>query len=122
MFNVINQAGILGWPMVLLLLINIFLAVKYSLKLFGSDEETNVDINKIIFIGILALSFGVFTHYLGLYQGLQLFQYLSAKQVASGYAISLVALMLGLGVFVVSGILWFFLRIKLNSILNGTIK
>ena len=122
MFNVINQAGILGWPMVLLLLINIFLAVKYSLKLFGSDEETNVDINKIIFIGILALSLGVFTHYLGLYQGLQLFQFLSAKQVASGYAISLVALMLGLGVFVVSGILWFYLRIKLNSILNGTIK
>lgn len=116
MLNLISQAGILGWPMVLIALANIILAVRYGIKLYGSDKETSVDLNKIIFLGVLALSLGVFTHYLGLYQGLQIYSYLSAAQVAGGYATSLVALMIGLVIFIVSGILWFVLRCKLKMI------
>lgn len=115
MFNIINQAGILGWPMVIIALTNIFLVAKYAIKLFGTDENPNVDINKIIFLGVFAFSLGGFTHYIGLYQGLQVYSYFSPDQVAEGYAVSLVALMFGLGIFIVSGICWFLLRSKLNS-------
>ncbi len=118
MFNLINQAGILGWPIVLIALVNIALTVNYSMKLYGSEKEINVDLNKIVILGVFALSLGIFTHLLGLYQGLQVYSYLSADQVAGGYATSLVALMLGLGIFIVSGILWFVLRCKLNIVVN----
>ncbi|HKI77097.1 MAG TPA: hypothetical protein VKA26_00995 [Ignavibacteriaceae bacterium] len=114
MFDLIIQSGILGWPMALIALGNIFLTVKYSIKLFGSEKQTKVDLNKIIILGVLALSLGIFSHVLGLYQGLQVYSYLSADQVAGGYAASLVALMLGMGIFVISAILWFLLRSKLN--------
>ncbi|MGD9487396.1 MAG: hypothetical protein AB7W47_05205 [Calditrichaceae bacterium] len=122
MLNLINQAGILGWPMALIALGIIFLTVKYGIKLFGKEKETNVDLNKIIHLGVFALSLGVFSHYLGLYEGLQIYSYLSAEQVAAGYAVSLVALILGLGIFIVSGLLWFLLRTKLNSVVMGASK
>ncbi|MGD9900885.1 MAG: hypothetical protein AB7T22_17300 [Calditrichaceae bacterium] len=115
MLNVINQAGILGWPMALIALGNIYLIVKYGIKLFGSKKSNNVDLNNIIFLGGFALSLGIFSHYLGLYEGLQIYSYLSAEQVAGGYATSLIALLLGFVIFIVSGIFWFSLRIKLNS-------
>lgn len=116
MFDIINQAGILGWPMVLVLLGNIFLTVKYSIKLFGSDKEASMDLNKLLFLGLFALLLGIFSHYLGVFQGLQMYSYLTADQVAGGYAMSLVALLLGIFIFTISGILWFFLRMKLNSL------
>jgi hypothetical protein len=117
MFNLISQSGIFGWPMAIIALSSIFLTAKYSIKLFGK-KESNVDLNKIIFLGVFALTLGVFSHYLGLYEGLQIFSYLSSDQVAGGYATSLLALLFGFGIFIVSAILWFLLRIKLHSIVN----
>ena len=103
--------------MILILLSIIILDTKYAVNLFSDKNHLHVDINKIIILGGFALSLGIFSHYLGIYQGLQMFSYMSTEQVAGGYATSLVALMLGMGIFVLSGILWFALRSRLNALL-----
>lgn len=116
MLNFINQMGMFGWPLVILASVIVFMVAKYSIKIFGNHHDTTVDINRILILAVLALSLGIFSHFLGLYQGLQIFSQLSSAQFAAGYAVSLFAFLFGLVVFIVSLICWFGLRLRLRSI------
>lgn len=118
MFNLISQMGLYGWPLVTLALAIVFLVIRYGIKLFGSAPTKSVDINQIIILAVLALALGVFSHFSGLYMGLRLFTQFSTAQFAAGYAVSLVALLFALVIFIISTIFWFVLRLKLHSISN----
>lgn len=116
MFNFLNKIGMVGLPLVIAALSILYLTVKYSLKLFGNNTEPSADVHNIIFIGIFALSLGLFSHYFGLYQATGIMAQLSPGQIAAGYGQSLLALLYGFGVFFSSAIAWFVLRLRLRKL------
>jgi len=113
MFNFLNKIGMFGLPLVITALFILYLTVKYSLKLFGTNSEPPADIHNIIFLGIFALALGLFSHYFGLYQATAIMAQLSPGQIAAGYGQSLQALLYGFGIFFISAIAWFVLRLRL---------
>lgn len=116
MLEFINQLGTYGWIMIMLTLSILFYVIKYSIQLFAKKSTTSLDINRIMIIAVVILAIGALSHYLGLFMGLQMFGHFSTAQFAAGYATSLIALMYGLVVFIVSTICWFVLRLKINSV------
>lgn len=115
MLNFIGQLGTWGPVLLLLTLANAFLVVRYGIRLFGSNPDKSVDINQILVLATLVLAIGAFSHYSGLYSGLQIYGELSPAMFAGGYAVSLIAMMFGFVVFIFSTICWFGLRIRLHS-------
>lgn len=120
MFTILNQIGIFGLPLVLVLSAVFYLSIKYALKLWGSNTEPNVDIHVIIYLGIFGLALGVFSHFLGLYEGTKIAAQLRPDQLASGYATALVSLLFGFVIFLLSGILWFVLRFRMRKLSKVT--
>ncbi len=118
MLNFISQLGTYGWPLIFIAVANVVLIIKYMLTLFGNKSDKFIDINRIMVLAVLALAVGVFSHFSGLYLGLQLFGQFTTEQFAAGYATSLLALLFGFAVFIVSLIFWFILRIKQQSLQN----
>ena len=118
MFGFVTQAGPLGIPLAIIALLVVAKFVKSAANLFGSSPAAGTDISGIKTLGSLALALGAFSTLLGLYQGLQIFSMLSTEQVASGLALALPSVLLGLVVYIISLVLWFVLSVricKLNS-------
>ncbi len=118
MFGFVNQTGPLGLALALIALLTIGKFIKHAMNLFGHSPAVNADISGIKTLGSLALALGTFSTLLGLYQGLQIFSMLTSEQVASGLALALPAVLLGLVIFILSQVLWFVLSVricKLNS-------
>lgn len=116
MMEFIGQLGTWGPLLIVLTLVNVALIVRYALKLFGGSPDQSVDINRILVVAILVVAIGAFSHYAGLYSGLQLYGQLSPAMFARGYAVSLIAMMYGFVVFIISILCWFGLSIRLKSI------
>ena len=116
MFKLINEIGVFGMPLVIIALIILFLTAKYSMKLWSSNTNKNIDINCILYLGIFALSLGLFSHYLGLYQATGIMAQLRAEQIAAGYGQSLLALLYGFVIFFLSAICWFGLRLRVRKL------
>ncbi len=116
MFNFIGQLGTWGPLLLLLTLAIVFLVVKYGLKLFAGQPDKSADINNIMILATLVIAIGAFSHFSGLYSGLQIYGEISPAMFAGGYAVSLVAMMFGFVVFIVSTLCWFALRIRLQSL------
>ncbi|MGD8747560.1 MAG: hypothetical protein PVI44_03770 [Balneolaceae bacterium] len=114
MLDFLNQIGLFGLPLLIIALSVIILTAKYGIKLWGG-AETAVDINNIIFLGIFGLSLGIFSHFLGLYQASGFIAQLPPKQIAAGYGQSLLSLLYGFGVFFISAVAWFGLRLKMKK-------
>ena len=120
MLNFIGQLGSWGPILIILTLSNIFLVVRYALKLFGKKPDQTADINKVLIIAVLVMAIGAFSHYTGLYSGLQIYGQLSPAMFAGGYAVSLIAMMFGFVVFIFSTVCWFGLRIRLQRLTTST--
>ncbi len=116
MFDFINQIGVFGMPLIIIALIILFLTVKYSMKLWSNNTNKNIDINSILYLGVFALSLGLFSHYLGLYQATGIMAQLRPEQIAAGYGQSLLALLYGFTIFFLSAICWFGLRLKVRRL------
>ena len=116
MLNFIGQLGTWGPLLILLTLANIVLVIRYSLKLFGSQPDTSTDINKIMILATLVITIGAFSHFSGRYSGLQIYGQMSPAMFAGGYAVSLIAMMFGFVVFIISTLCWFGLRFRLQSL------
>ncbi len=120
MFNFIGQLGTWGPILILHTVSNIFLVARYGMKLFRSKPDTSADINQILILAVLVVAIGAFSHYSGLYSGLQIYGELSPAMFAGGYAVSLIAMMLGFVVFIVSTICWFGLRVRLQRLVQSS--
>jgi len=116
MFFLINQMGVFGLLLTILFLTNIFLSVKYAVKLFSKKDSSNFDINKLIFVGVFSLAVGFFSHFLGLYEASQFITQFNNTQIANGYGQSLLPLLFGFIIFFISCISWFSLRSKLRKL------
>ena len=116
MFSFLNQIGIFGLPMLVIALTVLFLTAKFGVRLWGNNADPNVDINSVIYLGILAVSMGVFSHFLGMYQASGIMAQLRAEQIAAGYAQSLLALLYGFGIFFISATCWFVLRYRVRKL------
>ncbi len=120
MFSILNQVGIFGLPLLLILLSVFFLTIRYSLKLWGTEKDAQVDINAIIYLGIFGLALGIFSYFLGLYEGTKIAAQLRPDQLANGFGVALVSLLYGFSIFLVSAVFWFGLRFRVRKLRQAT--
>lgn len=122
MFHILNQTGIFGLPLLLILLTVFYLTVKYSLKLWSSNSEAGVDINIIIYLGIFGLVLGLFSCFLGIYEGTKIAAQLRTEQLADGVGTALVSLLFGFAIFLFSACSWFILRLRVRNVHRQQVK
>ena len=122
MFDLIHKGGPLMWPLVIFSIIIIALSVKKAIELFGKKGINKIKlesgINAILFWGALSVVFGFLGHYLGVYHAMNAIAHardISPGIVAMGYGISLITILSGLTIFIVSALLWFFFRWRLKQ-------
>ena len=80
-------------------------------------------INAVLFWGIMSIIIGVFAHFIGIYAAMNAIMMandISPAIVASGYAVSLITILFGLFILMLSSILWFILRWKYKSIISNS--
>jgi len=112
MFNFINQLGMFGFPIFVIAITILALTVKFGIALWGPKQDTTVDINSILLLGLSSVALGLYSHYLGMYQASGFLAQMKPAQIAAGYGQSLRALLYGFGIFSLSAVAWFILRYK----------
>jgi hypothetical protein len=117
-----------GGPFMFILLflfvLILVLSVKKVIDLFA-DKETNPallekGVNAIIFWGAFSVVIGFLAHFLGIYEAMQAIARasdISPAIVSMGYSMSLITVLSGLFIFMVSALIWFFLRWRLKNIM-----
>jgi hypothetical protein len=117
------EGGMMMWVLLILTILILFLSIRKSVQLFGNKEipksVLETGINAILFWGAIAAIFGFFAHYLGVYYAmLAIFQAndISPAIVALGYSMSLVTILTGLTIFMVSAVIWFILRWRFKQV------
>jgi uncharacterized membrane protein len=111
------------WFLLIIAILILALSVRKVIQLYGKQDLPKAvlesGINAIIFWGAIAAIFGFFAHYLGIYYAmLAIFQAndISPAIVALGYSISLITILTGLTIFMISAIIWFVLRWRYKQI------
>lgn len=108
----LNQVGIFGFPLLLVALTVIYLTARYGVQLWGTHPESGVDINLVLYVGVFGLALGLFSCFLGLYEGTKIAAYLRSEQLADGIGRALVSLLAGFAIFLLSACSWFVLRMR----------
>jgi len=128
MFDLIHRGGDLMYMLVLFAIIIIGLTIKKTIDLFSkkdlSQTQLESGINAIIFWGSLSLLIGFFSHFTGLYLAMQAIAEasdISPFIVAEGYGMSLISILVGMSIFIISVIVWFFFRWRIKK-LNSDIE
>ena len=123
MLTLITQGGHHMYFLLLFAIIIIGLSIKKAIDLFGkqnlSQSQLESGINAIIFWGSLSLLIGFFSHFTGLYLAMQAIAEasdISPAVVASGYGISLISILVGMFIFIISVIVWFFFRWRIKKL------
>jgi biopolymer transport protein ExbB/TolQ len=113
------------WLLLLLSITVVVLALKKAKELFSPNITANAKlehgINAILFWGIMSFVIGIFAHFVGIYMAMQAIMMandISPAIVAGGYAVSLITILSGLFIMMLSSILWFFLRWKYKSVVS----
>ena len=126
MLNTFIQGGQFMWILLILAIVNIILSVKKGIMLFsGSDQDlgkTGDGIHAILFWGIMAAVIGFYAHFTGIYFAMQAIMAandISPAIVAEGYAVSLITILFGLIIFILSSIVWFVLRWRYNRLTHA---
>ena len=117
MVNFFFSGGSMMWLFLIIALLILYLSVKKAIQLFGKNKLPGPvlenGINAIIFWGSISVILGFFAHYLGVYYAMQAIYRandISPAIVAYGYSLSLVTILTGLVLFIVSAIIWFVFR------------
>jgi len=123
MFDLIHRGGDLMYMLVLFAIIIIGLTIKKTIDLFSkkdlSQTQLESGINAIIFWGSLSLLIGFFSHFTGLYLAMQAIAEasdISPFIVAEGYGMSLISILVGMSIFIISVIVWFFFRWRIKKL------
>lgn len=117
MFDFFINGGLYMWLMLILFVFVIGLFIKKLIQIQKQDLRLPQDFERglwtIPFWGIISLALGFYGHYHGVYMAmLNISQAndISPSIVAEGYAVSLITVLSGLFIFILSGIAWFYLR------------
>ena len=123
MIQFFMEGGMMMWFLLILAILIIVLSVRKAIQLSGKQElpksVLETGINAIIFWGALAAIIGFFSHYLGVYYAMQAISRandISPAIVAYGYSMSLITILSGLMIFLISFVLWFVFRWRLKQI------
>jgi biopolymer transport protein ExbB/TolQ len=110
------QMGVFGYPMVILSIVVVTLAVKKAVDLFGGRELTPAQmengLHAILFWGAVTAVFGVLGQITGIYNALNVMaraKEISPQVTAMGFAESFTTTLYGFTALLVSAILWFVL-------------
>jgi len=125
MISFFLSGGIFMWPLLVIAIIIIYLSVRKFIDLFFVDNQNRSTlkngINAILFWGSFSVVFGIFAHFIGIYLAMQAVMVagdISPAIVANGYALSLITILSGLFLFMVSAIIWLFLQWKYKKIIS----
>ena len=117
MLNFISTGGPIMYIQLIQVVILIVLTIKKTFELRHHDEnrhaKSETGINAIIFWGLISMVLGFFAHFLGMYEALQVIAEVgsvSPSIIAAGYSVSLIPIIFGLRIFLLSAISWFTLR------------
>lgn len=127
MLQFITQGGPYMNLILLCGIIVVILSIKKYIEVFVKTPPENlprleIGINAIPFWGVMSILLGVFAHFHGVYLAMQAIAAandISPAIVSQGYAISLITILTGLFIFMVSALSWFFLHWKYKKLLKG---
>ena len=116
MFTFFISGGLMMWPIFIMALVIVVISIKKSIDIFQrkqSREEIEEGIHSILFWGALSALLGFFSHYLGVYLAMQAIMKandISPGIVAHGYQMSIIPILSGLTVLIVSAFAWMLLK------------
>ena len=123
MIQFFMEGGMMMWFLLIIAIVILALSIRKAIQLYGKQEipkaVLETGINAIVFWGAIAAIFGFFAHYLGVYYAmLAIYRAndISPAIVANGYSMSLITILTGLTIFMVSAIIWFVLRWRYKQI------
>ena len=124
MLSFFHQGGIFMWPLLIVAIIIIYLSIRKIIDLFvlssQNREKLKNGINAILFWGSFSVVLGIFAHFVGVYlamQAIMMASDISPAIVANGYAMSLITILSGLFMFMVSSIIWLILQWRYKKLI-----
>jgi len=119
------SGGIFMWPLLIIAIIILYLSIRKIVDLFILDAQNRATlkngINAILFWGSFSVVLGIFAHFVGIYQAMQAIMAaadISPAIVANGYALSLITVLSGLFLFMISSVIWLVLQWKYKKIIS----
>lgn len=126
MWSFFMQGGFYMWFLLVFAGIIVGLSIRKAIQLFGNKSadirQAESGLNAILFWGGISLLVGFFAHFHGIYSAMQAISRaadISPAIVAAGYGISLISILSGMFIFILSLFIWFILRWRLNRIRNS---
>ena len=120
------EGGMLMWFLLIIALVILVLSIRKAIQLYGKQElpkpALETGINAIIFWGAISAIFGFLAHYLGLYNAMLSINRandISPAIVAGGYAASLITILTGLTIFIISLLIWFVFRWRYKTLIKN---
>ena len=117
MLELFFRGGIFMWPILFIAIGIAILTIKKAIDIFGRKqmEQKSLEsgLNAIILWGGLSVVFGFLAHFWGLYLALMEISRandISPAIVAGGFAVSLITILFGLIILIISAIAWGVLR------------
>ena len=121
MLQFIQNCGPYGWVLLAMTLTNLVLLGLTLKQMFGPTEsrpDLSHRVNSILFWGIIAAVTGLLGQYHGIYNALNAIiqaTEISPNIVAMGFAQSFTTTLWGLGLFVVSAMVWMLLSARVRA-------
>jgi biopolymer transport protein ExbB/TolQ len=123
--NFFKQMGIFGFPLIILFVVVVVLAVKKATDLFGGRElspaQMENGLHAILFWGGVSAVLGVLGQVSGIYNALSVIARateISPQITAMGFAESFTTTIFGLTILIVSAILWFVLYTRYRKVIS----
>ncbi len=117
------KGGYMMWLLLLIAIVILVLTVKKVLDLFVNkslpSNKLETGINAIFFWGGISALLGAFAHFHGMYISMIIISEandISPAIVAAGYGVSLIAMLAGLLIFIISAIIWFVFRWRFKKL------
>lgn len=117
------EGGSFMWLLLIIAIVIIVLTITNGIQLYSQKEKNKVKlesgVNSILFWGGFSLVLGFFAHFLGIYRAMLAIRSagdISPAIVAAGYAMSIITILTGLFILLLSSIIWFVLKNKLTKL------
>jgi len=117
------KGGYMMWLLLMIAIVILILTVKKVIDLFVNknlpSNQMESGINAILFWGAISALLGTFAHFHGMYLAMVAISQandISPAIVADGYGVSLIAMLTGLFIFIISAIIWFIFRWQIKKL------
>ena len=126
MLEFFMQGGSYMWLILLCAVIVVIMSIKKAIELFIQKppqalNRLEMGINAIPFWGAMSILLGVLAHFHGVYLAMQAIMRandISPAIVSQGYAMSLITILTGLTIFIISSLIWFVLRWRYKTLVR----